>query len=676
MSAHFFTAHLRVPRGLGAVIEGLAREVLRDQPENIPEYAANYFNGLLRQREESGVDPAAWAAKLEDRYHNNHDFTDVAEKKSAPEMTCSTDAFEKPQIKEESSYPTESSALLTKPITASENSLLSQSSEESDVRSDESSGTDGDQHLNLNSPDVEMGNTDSKPTSALSLAGTSNVDVELVDKGGDVQRSPLTHNQFLDLEAEEVLQPAESVKNPTNSGLADVDDVELHKTEESFEGDAPVSEEEKSVKLQLEVANEELFLSQSKISQGSQDEPEQAQSADDEDAVASCGENDDGGIPTDATLVFDDIPKEDSLAELSSDQPSSSVRMEGSEEKTSAENTQMNLLEEQQKEALTEPPVGLVDQIRSDTEDQSKPEMEVDSEGEQMENRSLAFEIMEEDMDKNNSNLNDSDDGEKDKGVKSISASDQPTTEAENDIRVDKADHKDEEEMSEGQDEQSQETEKEAHPCSREDEGTDAGDGDEGETCMQGKGEVGNQEMKDGEMDADPSQLTQLSGSMAGMEAESETCEESARLSPQEKEESQKALVETQRENTVGKKEVAQDEMTDLNPQEKSVPLEYEQTSNLSHNADIITESHEGERADEPERDPSEPISQKEECSRPQEEEDIMDIPLDDPEANRAAAKIQAGFRGHMTRKKLKPEDKTEGEEVSSSKMELKGQNQ
>lgn len=40
-----------------------------------------------------------------------------------------------------------------------------------------------------------------------------------------------------------------------------------------------------------------------------------------------------------------------------------------------------------------------------------------------------------------------------------------------------------------------------------------------------------------------------------------------------------------------------------------------------------------------------------------------MDIPLDDPEANRAAAKIQAGFRGHMTRKKMKPEDKTEGEE-------------
>uniref|UniRef100_A0A8C7T9I6 Neuromodulin n=1 Tax=Oncorhynchus mykiss TaxID=8022 RepID=A0A8C7T9I6_ONCMY len=66
-----------------------------------------------------------------------------------------------------------------------------------------------------------------------------------------------------------------------------------------------------------------------------------------------------------------------------------------------------------------------------------------------------------------------------------------------------------------------------------------------------------------------------------------------------------------------------------------------------------------------------------EECSQPQEEEDIMDIPLDDPEANKAAAKIQAGFRGHMTRKKIKPADKPEGEEedeeVSSSGEALNG---
>ncbi|XP_054854006.1 neurogranin [Eublepharis macularius] len=35
-------------------------------------------------------------------------------------------------------------------------------------------------------------------------------------------------------------------------------------------------------------------------------------------------------------------------------------------------------------------------------------------------------------------------------------------------------------------------------------------------------------------------------------------------------------------------------------------------------------------------------------------DEDILDIPLDDPGANAAAAKIQASFRGHMTRKKIK----------------------
>ncbi|KAJ8256941.1 hypothetical protein COCON_G00190930 [Conger conger] len=56
-----------------------------------------------------------------------------------------------------------------------------------------------------------------------------------------------------------------------------------------------------------------------------------------------------------------------------------------------------------------------------------------------------------------------------------------------------------------------------------------------------------------------------------------------------------------------------------------------------------------------------------EECSQPQEEEDVMDIPLDDPEANKAAAKIQAGFRGHMTRKKMK--DDKPREEVSSDEV-------
>ncbi|KAM6431815.1 neurogranin [Liasis olivaceus] len=51
-------------------------------------------------------------------------------------------------------------------------------------------------------------------------------------------------------------------------------------------------------------------------------------------------------------------------------------------------------------------------------------------------------------------------------------------------------------------------------------------------------------------------------------------------------------------------------------------------------------------------------------------DEDILDIPLDDPDANAAAAKIQASFRGHMTRKKIKGgeiERKSKDPECTSS---------
>uniref|UniRef100_A0A665UM52 RIIa domain-containing protein n=1 Tax=Echeneis naucrates TaxID=173247 RepID=A0A665UM52_ECHNA len=76
MSVPFSNTHLRVPRGFGTILEGLAREILRDQPEDIPKYAAHYFDALLKQREgkSNGIDPAEWAAKLEDRFYNNHAF--------------------------------------------------------------------------------------------------------------------------------------------------------------------------------------------------------------------------------------------------------------------------------------------------------------------------------------------------------------------------------------------------------------------------------------------------------------------------------------------------------------------------------------------------------------------------------------------------------------------------
>ncbi|XP_078055293.1 neurogranin (protein kinase C substrate, RC3) a [Mustelus asterias] len=60
----------------------------------------------------------------------------------------------------------------------------------------------------------------------------------------------------------------------------------------------------------------------------------------------------------------------------------------------------------------------------------------------------------------------------------------------------------------------------------------------------------------------------------------------------------------------------------------------------------------------------------KEESCVKHEEEDILDIPLDDEEANAAAAKIQASFRGHMTRKKLKGGEKDESEQKADGTPE------
>ncbi|XP_041851277.1 sperm surface protein Sp17-like [Melanotaenia boesemani] len=92
MSVPFSSTHLRVPRGFGTILEGLTREVLRDQPEDIPTYAAQYFEALLKQREESGMDPAEWTSKLEDRFYNNHAFKNIRtspEREKTPEMNIS-----------------------------------------------------------------------------------------------------------------------------------------------------------------------------------------------------------------------------------------------------------------------------------------------------------------------------------------------------------------------------------------------------------------------------------------------------------------------------------------------------------------------------------------------------------------------------------------------------------
>lgn len=47
MSVKYAPSKLRVPEGFQNVLEGLAREVLREQPEDIILFAANYFKNQL-----------------------------------------------------------------------------------------------------------------------------------------------------------------------------------------------------------------------------------------------------------------------------------------------------------------------------------------------------------------------------------------------------------------------------------------------------------------------------------------------------------------------------------------------------------------------------------------------------------------------------------------------------
>ena len=51
MAVPFSNTKLRVPKGFQNILEGLAREVLRNQPADIYAFGAVYFEKLLKARE-------------------------------------------------------------------------------------------------------------------------------------------------------------------------------------------------------------------------------------------------------------------------------------------------------------------------------------------------------------------------------------------------------------------------------------------------------------------------------------------------------------------------------------------------------------------------------------------------------------------------------------------------
>ncbi|XP_019797282.1 sperm surface protein Sp17 [Lagenorhynchus albirostris] len=104
MSIPFSNTHYRIPQGFGNLLEGLTREILREQPDNIPAFAAAYFENLLEKREKTNFDPAEWATKVDDRFYNNHAFKEQEPlEKCEPEKEKSQTSMEEVTALNESS---------------------------------------------------------------------------------------------------------------------------------------------------------------------------------------------------------------------------------------------------------------------------------------------------------------------------------------------------------------------------------------------------------------------------------------------------------------------------------------------------------------------------------------------------------------------------------------------
>ncbi|RDD46040.1 Sperm surface protein Sp17 [Trichoplax sp. H2] len=67
MSVSYAPVNLRLPPGFQNLLEGLAREVLRSQPEDLYSFAAGYFRDRLTYREDTGIDDAKIGAEMEKR---------------------------------------------------------------------------------------------------------------------------------------------------------------------------------------------------------------------------------------------------------------------------------------------------------------------------------------------------------------------------------------------------------------------------------------------------------------------------------------------------------------------------------------------------------------------------------------------------------------------------------
>ncbi|XP_034025199.1 sperm surface protein Sp17 isoform X2 [Thalassophryne amazonica] len=857
MAVPFSRTHLRVPRGFGNILEGLSREVLRDQPEDIPKYAAQYFSGLLKQREESGVDPAEWAAKLEDGFYNNHPFEAGPSAEPETEDIISQETSHKTQTVEESDHSAEALPLSVVPHKDSEEvdktvnideeekvdirekhiSLEDGLSEEEcvnrvaprDVHLDELSGTGHEKNAVITTLDqVDLAANENRSISPpstnvfqselqqsdLSLNGVSNVDVCSQELGMAAGRHEQeAHQEVGDKETGESqttqsAEVGEAVDVVPRAGLADVNVCaeELQRTEDTMGGalvgdklsdahvikqETPHMEEIADLSSPFQPENPECSQQQPDdipVTTAEKNKTEAKDSFDETRKTEAPTDNEqklhmkdgleDHATPMEDSLVevcFKDVPEVEQITEVeknqSVDKGSVDLQTKTSEmqesQQVSAVGTDHNvrdakdheepemeelekdakskweemesqqeafdmmkvdlqtkILEKQDDESKLVSTVG-ADSNTYDTQDHRDPEMEeqekdAKSKLEEMESQQEAFDVMKVDLhteilekqddeskqvsavgtDHNTYDTQDHDEPEietleKEESKLEEMESQQETFDVMKKLDTSESDSSDGDyDTRDVKDSSSQwitetkenpsedETDKkEDHDKKSEAEPHQDVDSDKESKCESADAKTKEKEMSDTDGEAihlqdyssvhdtaggaenSSSQAAHANISMTELEDESESLQVSAQCLPEGEERALKETEVTSKEPVL-ENETLKEGQADS---EVAVPNDPHDTDDLirsSHHGDPTNSDLGQQRPGPSEKDPTQ---LEEECSRPQEEEDIMDIPLDDPEANRAAAKIQAGFRGHMTRKKMKPEDKAEGEEVSST---------
>ncbi|KAK2881099.1 hypothetical protein Q8A67_018367 [Cirrhinus molitorella] len=339
MSVPFSNTNLRIPRGFGNLLEGLAKEVLRDQPEDIPTFAALYFTKLLKAREESGLDPAEWGAKLEDRFYNNHSFkgTAIQENHISTKINTRNNAG--------------------RSETLGNNETLS-----SPLKDLNANNTEVKQKYELDKKlDEESGEGEHEPAADTPNVGTADVDIcaqELKDPSGiPEQTSEVLKDDELGKEAVDIdicRSELEPTPLPSFGGLADVDVCaeEINHPSESTE----------NTDLESPKLNQEQFESQDESfveapSHIEQDVGKQANEMSDDDDHAEDAEQ--GDLEMADHLLEDTDPQENYVEESAEstekDVTENTAEAEQESEERIEESTTENTAEaEQESEEHTE----------------------------------------------------------------------------------------------------------------------------------------------------------------------------------------------------------------------------------------------------------------------------------------------------------------------------------